>query len=146
LCGDGGFTMLGLGDLLTQVARKARVVNVIFNNGQLDFVHLEQQEAGLIPFGTDFVNPDFGQVATALGARGIRVEEPGDVRDALQTALAHTEGPVVVDMVVDANALALPSDTPVATAKGFTLSLAKQVVSGNLDGVIDTAEDNVRLL
>ena len=146
LCGDGGFTMLGLGDLLTQVQRKARVVNIIFNNGQLDFVHLEQQEAGLIPFGTDFVNPDFGQVATALGARGIRVEEPGDVRGALQTALAHTDGPVVVDMVVDPIALALPSDTPVATAKGFTLSLAKQVLHGNLDGVIHTAEDNVRLL
>jgi thiamine pyrophosphate-dependent acetolactate synthase large subunit-like protein len=27
------------------------------------------------------VNPDFSQVATALGARGIRIEEPGDVRD-----------------------------------------------------------------
>jgi pyruvate dehydrogenase (quinone) len=34
--GDGGFTMPGLGDLLTQVQRKARVVNVIFNNGTLD--------------------------------------------------------------------------------------------------------------
>ena len=40
----------------------------------------------------DFVNPDFGQVATAPGARGIRVEEPGDVRDALRAALAHTVG------------------------------------------------------
>jgi pyruvate dehydrogenase (quinone) len=89
LCGDGGFTMLGLGDLLTQVQRKTRVVNVIFNNSLLDFVHLEQQEAGLIPFGTDFVNPDFSQVAMALGARGIRVEEPGDVRGALQAALTH---------------------------------------------------------
>ena len=61
LCGDGGFTMLGLGDLLTQVQRKARVVNVIFNNGMLDFVNMEQQEAGFVPFGTDFVNPDFSQ-------------------------------------------------------------------------------------
>jgi pyruvate dehydrogenase (quinone) len=138
--------MLGLGDLLTQVQRKARVVNVIFNNGLLDFVHLEQQEAGLIPFGTDFVNPDFSQVATALGARGIRVEEPGDVRGALQAALAHTDGPVVVDMVVDPNALSLPAHTPAATVKNFTLSLAKQVVSGNLDDVLDTAEHNIDLL
>ena len=93
LCGDGGFTMLGLGDLLTQVQRKARVVNVIFNNGMLDFVNIEQQEAGFVPYGTDFVNPDFGQVATALGARGIRVEEPGDVRGALQAALLTPTGP-----------------------------------------------------
>ncbi|MGD0557030.1 MAG: thiamine pyrophosphate-dependent enzyme [Streptosporangiaceae bacterium] len=146
LCGDGGFTMLGLGDLLTQVQHKTRVVNVIFNNGMLDFVNIEQQEAGFVPFGTDFVNPDFSQVATALGARGIRVEEPGDVRDALATALAHTDGPVVVDVVVDRYALALPSHVPVATAKGFTLSIAKQVLSGKLDEVIETVEHNVRLV
>ena len=112
LCGDGGFTMGGLGDLLTQVQRKARVVNVILNNGMLDFVNLEQQEAGIVPFGTEFANPDFSQVATALGARGIRVEEPGDLRAALQTALAHTDGPVVVDVVVDRYALSLPSTCP----------------------------------
>ena len=85
LCGDGGFTMLGLGDLLTQVQRKARVVNVIFNNSGLDFVNIEQQEAGIVPFGTDFPNPDFSKVATALGARGIRVEEPRPPR-ALRSA------------------------------------------------------------
>jgi pyruvate dehydrogenase (quinone) len=146
LCGDGGFTMLGLGDLLTQVQRQARVVNVIFNNGMLDFVNIEQQEAGFVPFGTDFVNPDFSQVATAMGARGIRVEEPGDVRAALAQALAHTGGPVVVDVVVDRYALALPSHVPAATAKGFTLSIAKQVLNGKLDDVIETVEHNVRLL
>ena len=43
----------------------------------LDFVNIEQQEAGFIPFGTDFVNPDFAKVAEACGARGIRIEEPG---------------------------------------------------------------------
>ena len=32
-----------------------------------------------------------------------------------------------------------------AAATGFTLSLAKQVVSGNMDEVIETAEHNVRL-
>ncbi len=146
LCGDGGFTMGGLGDLLTQVQRKARVVNVILNNGMLDFVDIEQQEAGFVPYGTDFVNPDFSQVATAMGARGIRVEEPGDLRAALQTALAHTDGPVVLDVVVDHYALALPSHVPVKTAEGFTLSLAKQVLTGKLDTVIETAEHNVRLL
>jgi pyruvate dehydrogenase (quinone) len=146
LCGDGGFTMGGLGDLLTQVQRKARVVNVVINNGMLDFVNLEQQEAGIIPFGTEFANPDFSQVATALGARGIRVEEPGDLRAALQTALAHTGGPVVVDVVVDRYALSLPSHVPAQTAEGFTLSLAKQVLTGKMDDVIETVEHNVRLL
>jgi pyruvate dehydrogenase (quinone) len=146
LCGDGGYTMLALGDLLTQVERRTPVVQVILNNDSLDFVKIEQQEAGIIPFGVDFKNPNFAKVAEAMGAKGIRVEEPGDVRDALAEALAHKDGPVVVDAVVDRFALAMPSHVPFHTAKGFTLSFAKQVLSGRLDSVIRTLEHNVRLV
>ena len=101
LCGDGGFTMLGLGDLLTQVQRKTPVVQIILNNESLDFVNIEMQEAGMVPFGVDFKNPNFAKVAEAMGAKGIRIEEPGDVREGLAEALAHKGGPVVVDAVVD---------------------------------------------
>ena len=117
LCGDGGFTMLALGDLLTQVQRKTPVVHIVLNNGMLDFVNIEQQEAGIVPFGTDFVNPDFSRVAEALGARGIRIEEPGDVRAGLQAALAHSGGPVVVDVLVDRYALSLPAHVPGETVR-----------------------------
>lgn len=41
----------------------------------------DQQEAGFAPFGTAFYNPDFSKVAEACGAAGIRIEEPGDVRE-----------------------------------------------------------------
>jgi pyruvate dehydrogenase (quinone) len=146
LCGDGGFTMLAMGDLLTEVQRKAPIVHVIFNNAMLDFVNIEQQEAGLVPFGTDFVNPDFSKVAEACGAKGIRIDEPGDVRDGLIAALRHKDGPVVVDVVVDRYALSLPSHVPLGTVKGFTLSLAKQALSGKMDDIIETVERNVRLL
>src|SRR5713101_125246 len=75
LCGDGGFTMLGMGDLLTQIERKTPVVQLILNNESLDFVNIEQQEAGFIPFGVKFKNPNFAEVAKAMGAKGIRIEE-----------------------------------------------------------------------
>ena len=146
LCGDGGFTMLALGDLLTQVQRKTPVVQIILNNGSLDFVNIEMQEAGIIPFGVEFKNPNFAKVAEAMGAKGIRIEEPGDVREGLAAALAYKEGPVVVDAVVDPFALSLPSHVPFHTAKGFTLSLAKQVWSGKMDTVIKTIERNIRLV
>src|SRR5579864_1160353 len=119
LCGDGGFTMLALGDLLTQVERKSPVVQIILNNGSLDFVNIEQQEAGIVPFGVEFKNPDFSKVAEAMGAKGIRIEEPGEVREGLAVALAHQGGPVVVDVVVDPFALSLPSHVPWHVAKGF---------------------------
>jgi pyruvate dehydrogenase (quinone) len=126
--------MLALGDLATQV------------NESLDFVNIEQQEAGLVLFGVEFKNPNFARVAEAMGAKGLGVEEPGDVRDALAEALAYKEGPVVVDAVVDPFALSLPSHVPFHTAKGFTLSLAKQVLSGRMDAVIKTMERNIRLI
>jgi len=146
LCGDGGFTMLGLGDLLTQVQRKTPVVQVIFNNESLDFVKIEMQEAGLVPFGVDFKNPNFAKVAEAMGAKGIRIEEPGDVRAGLAEALAHRGGPVVVDAVVDPLALSRPSHVPFHAVKGFTLSFAKQVLSGQMDAVIKTIARNTGLV
>jgi pyruvate dehydrogenase (quinone) len=146
LCGDGGFTMLGLGDLLTQVQRKTPVVQIILNNESLDFVNIEMQEAGVVPFGVDFKNPNFAKVAEAMGAKGIRIEEPGDVREGLAAALAHKGGPVVVDAVVDPYALSLPSHIPFHAAAGFTLSLAKQVLNGKMDSVIKTIERNVHLV
>jgi pyruvate dehydrogenase (quinone) len=146
LSGDGAFTMLALGDLLTQVERKAPVVQIILNNGSLDFVNIEMQEAGIVPFGVKFKNPNFATVAEAMGAKGIRLENPGDVREGLAEALAHTSGPVVVDAVVDPFALSLPSHVPFHTAKGFTLSMAKQVWNGKVGDVIKTIERNVRLV
>jgi pyruvate dehydrogenase (quinone) len=146
LCGDGGFTMLALGDLLTEVQRRARVVHVVLNNSGLDFVKIEQQEAGFVPYGTEFTNPNFAAVAEAMGAKGIRIEEPADVVPGIKAALAHSGGPVVVDVLVDPYALAVPAHVPADTVKGFTLSVTKQVFSGRLDDVIETAEHNIRLL
>jgi hypothetical protein len=51
----------------------------------------------MVPFGVDFKNPNFAKVAEAMGAKGIRIEEPGDVREGLAVALAHRGGPVVVE-------------------------------------------------
>ena len=146
LCGDGGFTMLGMGDLLTQVQRKTPVVQIILNNESLDFVNIEMQEAGIVPFGVDFKNPNFAKVAEAMGAKGIRIEDPGDVREGLAEALAYKDGPVVIDAVVDPFALSLPAHVPLHAATGFTLSLAKQVWNGKMDNVIKTMEHNIRLL
>jgi pyruvate dehydrogenase (quinone) len=146
LCGDGGFTMLALGDLLTQVQRKTPVVHVVLNNESLDFVNIEMQEAGIVPFGVDFKNPNFAKVAEAMGAKGIRLEDPGDVRDGVREALEHKDGPVVIDAVVDPLALSLPSHVPLHTALGFTLSFAKQVWNGQLETVMKTAERNIGLI
>jgi pyruvate dehydrogenase (quinone) len=144
LCGDGGFTMM-MGDLLTIVDRNLPVKVVILNNSKLDFVHIEQEEAGLQPFGTDLKNPNFQKVCEAMGAFAVRIEDPKDVEEGVRTALSH-DGPAVMDAVVDPLALSMPPHTTFGMAEGFALSLAKQALHGNLDDVIHTAERNVGLL
>jgi len=143
LCGDGGFTMLGLGDLLTLVERELPVVLLVFNNSSLGFVRIEQQEAGMVPFGNNYRNPNFATVAQAMGAKGIRLENPADTEEALREALAHRGGPVVVDAVVDPNALAVPSHVPMHTATGFTLSAWKQIASNRPRLLVDEIIDNL---
>lgn len=146
LCGDGGFSMLAFGDLITEVQHKTNVVHVVFNNGSLDFVEIEQQEGGMVPFGTELPNPNFAKIADAFGAKGIRVEDPKDVKGAITEALNHTGGPVVLDIVVDRSSLALPSHVPVETAIGFTLSQARRVLKGDASAVVENITHNWRLV
>lgn len=94
-CGDGGFSMLGLGDLLTERAHRSRIVHVILNNEELDFVNIEQQEAGIAPWGTEFPPANFAAIAEGFGVKGIRCEDPALLREQLQEALSYQDGPVV---------------------------------------------------
>src|SRR5438270_10408817 len=56
LSGDGGFSML-MGDFLTLVQHNLPVKVVVFNNGALGFIELEQKSTGFLNFGTEFKNP-----------------------------------------------------------------------------------------
>jgi len=72
LSGDGGFTML-MGDFLTLVQHNLPVKVVVFNNGALGFIEIEQKSSGFLDFGTKFKNPNFAAMAEAVGVRGIRL-------------------------------------------------------------------------
>jgi pyruvate dehydrogenase (quinone) len=141
LSGDGGFTML-MGDLisLTQLGLPVKVV--VFNNGALGFIELEQKSTGFLAFGTELKNPNFAAMAEAVGIRGIRIEDPAKVEEGIAAALAH-DGPVVVDAVVNRTELAMPPAITVEMAKGFTLYMVKAVLNGRADEVIDLARTNL---
>jgi len=141
LSGDGGFTML-MGDLLTIRQQKLPVKIVIYDNGALAFVELEMKAAGLLEVGTTLDNPDFAEMARAMGIHGARVEDPGEVEPALRAAFAH-DGPAIVDVVVNRQELAMPPSITAAQAKGFTLYMLKAVMSGRGDEVLDLAMTNL---
>jgi len=141
LSGDGGFSML-MGDFLSLVQLGLPVKIVVFNNGSLGFVELEQKSTGFVDFGTDFKNPNFAAMAEGAGVKGIRLENSGDVDAGLRAALAHP-GPVLVEAVVNRQELAMPPKVTAEMAKGFTLYTVKAVMDGRGGEVLDLANTNL---
>ena len=144
MCGDGGFAML-MGDFLTLLQYDLPVKVVIFDNGSLGMVALEMLVAGYRPYQTALKNPDFAAVARAAGVTGIRIEDPGDVGDGLREAL-ETDGPVLVDVLTDPNALSMPPKITGEQVKGFALAMSRLVLSGDADEVVNMARSNLRNL
>ena len=141
LSGDGGFAML-MGDFLSLAQLHLPVKVVVFNNGALGFIELEQKSTGFLPFGTEFKNPNFAAMAEAVGVRAIRIEDPGEVEAGIAAALTH-DGPVLVDAVVNRTELAMPPAVTLEMAKGFTLYMVRAVMSGRGDELIDLARTNL---
>jgi len=131
-----------MGDFISLTQLELPVKVFVFNNGTLGFVELEQKSTGFLSFGTELNNPNFAAMAEAVGIRGIRIEDPGNVTDAIATALAH-DGPVLVDAVVYRTELAMPPTITLEMAKGFTLYMVKAVMSGRGDEIIDLAKTNL---
>jgi pyruvate dehydrogenase (quinone) len=141
LSGDGGFAML-MGDFLSLAQLRLPVKVVVFNNGALGFIELEQKSTGFLATGTELQNPNFAAMAGAVGVKGIRLEDPGDVEAGIATALAH-DRPVLIDAVVSRSELAMPPAVTAEMAKGFTLYMVKAVMSGRGDELLDLARTNL---
>lgn len=139
--GDGGLTM-SFGELITLRQNGLPVKVVLFNNSSLNFVELEMKAAGIVNFGTNLENPDFAEVARALGIFGRRVEHPADLEAALADAFAH-DGPAVVDVVTARQELSIPPTITAEQAKGFSLYAIRTVMAGRADELLDLVTTNV---
>jgi pyruvate dehydrogenase (quinone) len=127
-CGDGGLTML-LGDLLTAVHHGLPIKLIVFNNGRLGMVKLEQEQAGLPEFGTSLADVDIAAIARAAGLHAVRVETPGALDAGVREVLGHS-GPALLDCVTNPDEIALPPKTTAADAWGFAIAkLTETLVS-----------------
>ncbi|HEX8506916.1 MAG TPA: ubiquinone-dependent pyruvate dehydrogenase [Hymenobacter sp.] len=141
LCGDGGVAML-LSELLTIRQHKVPVKIIVFNNSALGFVELEMKAAGILEYGTELDNPDFGAVAQAAGLRGFRVQGPSDLESVLREALAH-DGPALVDAVVKRQELSMPPSVAPSQAAGFSIYAAKALMNGRGSELLELARTNL---
>ena len=142
LCGDGGLSMT-LGDLETVVQYKLPIKIIVFNNRALGMVKLEMEVDGLPDWQTDMLNPDFAQVAEAMGMTGFNVSDPDEVLTTLLNAF-EIEGPVLVNIMTDPNALAMPPKIEVSQMFGFAQSMYKLLINGRTKEVIDTINSNYK--
>ena len=124
--GDGGLMML-LGDLRTAVTYQLPVCVVVFDNGRLGMVKLEQEQGGLPEFGTELDNPDFAAVALALGLNARRVTEPDQLEDAVAWALA-ADGPTLLDVVTNPEEVSVPPKPTLAQGWGFAIAKSKEAL------------------
>ncbi|MEV6554161.1 thiamine pyrophosphate-dependent enzyme [Nocardia sp. NPDC051756] len=125
-CGDGGLMML-LGDLRTAVTYDLPVTLVVFNNGRLGMVKLEQEEGGLPEFGTVLDNPDLAAVAAAMGLESRRVTDPEDLDEAVAQAFAARK-PVLLDVVTNPDEISIPPKPTFDQAWGFAIAKVKETL------------------
>ena len=108
ITGDGSFHM-NLNEICTAVSHNLPVITIIMNNRVLGNVRQWQT----MFYGSRYSQTDphrktdYVKLADAFGARGFRVSNIAELRDALREAMKRT-GPVLIDAQIDKDERVLP--------------------------------------
>jgi len=98
--GDGGFLMNNQ-ELATAVENNLALPIVIMNDSGYGAVrHIQDRAYQGRYIASNWVSPDFVQIANAFGAEGILVTKPEDIESSLRDAL-NSDKPTVLDVRVD---------------------------------------------
>lgn len=128
-CGDGGLTML-LGDMMTIVQYKLPIKLIVMDNRALGMVKLEMEAAGLPDWQTDLLNPDFAALAKVMGfPTAETVDDPAEVEAAMKRILS-SDGPALLSVKTDPNALSMPPKESLRQASGFAEAMIKLLSTG----------------
>lgn len=108
LTGDGSFHM-NLNEICTAVSYNLPVITIIMNNRVLGNVRQWQTMfyGGRYSQTDPHRKTDYVKLADAFGARGFRVSNIAELRDALREAMKRT-GPVLIDAQIDKDERVLP--------------------------------------
>ncbi|WP_126664916.1 thiamine pyrophosphate-binding protein [Haloterrigena salifodinae] len=101
LTGDGG-AMMCLQELHTAAAYDLDVLTILFNNEDYGIISkspaIDQYAEG---HRFEWSSPDFAAIAEGFGCRGQTVQTLSGLEDAVDAALARTDGPELIDVRVD---------------------------------------------
>ena len=139
--GDGGFTMM-MGEFVTLIQMGLPVKVILLNNGTLGFVELEMKASGFLDSECDLKNPNFADMANAMGILGVRIDRPQQLEEGIQRALEH-DGPALVDIVSARQELVMPPTVTFEETKHFGLFALKSVLDGRFRELVDLATSNL---
>ncbi|MYS85117.1 thiamine pyrophosphate-binding protein [Embleya scabrispora] len=96
IAGDGAFQFTG-SELGTAVQERLALPFIVANNNAYGMIKMQQLARYGHDVAVDLPAPDFTALATAYGARGVRVERPEDLAGELKAAFA-ADGPTVIEI------------------------------------------------
>ena len=100
LTGDAGFNMV-LGELETARRLELGFTLAIVNNAASGYVKALQHNMYEGRYqSSDLSETDYADTARALGCQGIRVDDPGALRDAFAEGIANRNIPTIIDVIV----------------------------------------------
>jgi pyruvate dehydrogenase (quinone) len=139
MVGDGAMQMNGNAELVT-IAKyfkrwsDPRLIVLVLNNRDLNQVTWEQRAMEGDPrFAVSQDVPDFpyARYAELIGLRGIRVDDPEQVGQAWEEALA-ADRPCVLEAITDPEVPPLPPHITLAQAKAFARALPRDAHRGRI--------------
>ena len=133
LSGDGSMGML-MGDFITAVKHDLPIKVIVFNNGKLGLIQMEQEVHGFPEYMTELANPDYAAFAECCGGEGYRIETINELESTLEKAL-NSKKACIVDVMVNPEELTTPSKITASQARGFAQAKAKEFFGlGDKDG------------
>ena len=130
------------GELITTLQEDVPVKIIVFDNGKLGFVEIEQKAEGILDTFTKLKNPDFGKVAEAIGLWGKTVTKAADLDGAIQELLAQP-GPALLNVIVNQLELVKPPMIELKPVMGMALYSARAILHGRGADVLEMIRENI---
>lgn len=105
ITGDGGFMLGGVAEFLNAVRQGIDMVVIVFNDGAYGAEHIQFTSRDMDPSLSTFEWPEFGPIATAMGAQGFTVRNLAELDEALAAIPGRTT-PIFIDVIIS------PFDVP----------------------------------
>ena len=108
-------------------------------------VKLAMEVADMLDTQTDLSVPDFAAVAMAVGIDSYSVTDP-ELLDEVLTEAFRVDGPVLVEVYTDPNALSMPPKISLSQMAGFSASMVQMLFKDRRKELIETIKSNLKMI